>query len=306
MLPLIHISKSYRRSAVTIVLVLMPLIMPSVKGQKPLFSFGIIADVQYCECDPEGTRYYNLSGKKLKEALSVFRNDSVSFVINLGDLIDRDYQSFIPVLDILGSSGLKVYHVRGNHDFSVDEEMKKKLPLDNPGGKGYYSFMHRGFRFIVLDGNEVSTYAAKSRKSRVKSADYLSGLKKSGAVNAMEWNGGISKRQLGWLKTQLDKSSAAGQEVFLFCHFPIWPEDIHNLLNYKEVNTLLGGYTNIIACFSGHNHAGNYGNINQIHFITMKGMVETAKDNSFAVVDVFSNRIWIKGSGREKSMILAY
>ncbi|MCU0454726.1 MAG: metallophosphoesterase [Bacteroidales bacterium] len=280
--------------------------MSELKGQKPLFSFGIVADVQYCDCSPEGTRYYNLSKEKLQEAVGVFRNDSVSFVINLGDLIDRGYESFGPMLDILGSSGLRVYHVRGNHDFSVDERMKKKLPLDTPGRKGYYSFSCGSFRFIVLDGNEVSTYAALSRKSRDLNANYLAGLRKSGAVNAMEWNGGISESQIGWLKTQLDEAAAAEQGVFILCHFPVWPDNVHNLLNYKDINTLLLNYHNIIAWFSGHNHAGSYGNFNQIHFITMKGMVETAAENSFAVVDVYSNKIWIKGSGREKSRILAY
>ncbi|MBN2632621.1 MAG: hypothetical protein JXR66_03630 [Bacteroidales bacterium] len=65
-------------------------------------------------------------------------------------------------------------------------------------------------------------------------------------------------------------------------------------------------YDNIIAWFSGHNHAGNYGNFNMIHFVTFRGMVETAERNSFAVVEVYPNKIWIKGSGREKSQILAY
>jgi len=38
----------------------------------------------------------------------------------------------------------------------------------------------------------------------------------------------------------------------------------------------------------------------------MKGMVETENTNSFAMVEVYNNRIWIKGYGREKSQILAY
>lgn len=300
------IRKTAWKSMFSILSFLMPFAMPDLIGQKPLFSFGIVADVQYCECSPGGTRYYNLSREKLQEAVGVFRNDSVSFVINLGDLIDRNYESFGPMIDILKASGLKVYHLRGNHDFSVDDRMKRKLPLDTPGKYGYYSFSFGNFRFIALDGNEISTYAAKSRKSRIRAANYLSALKKSGAVNAMEWNGAISERQLGWLKTQLDEAAATDQGVFIFSHFPVWPEDVHNLLNYKDVNSLLLHYHNIIAWFSGHNHAGNYGNFNQIHFVTLKGMVETAAENSFVVVDVYSNKIWLKGSGREKSRILAY
>ena len=103
--------------------------MPADQGRKPLFTFGIIADVQYCDCEPEGTRYYRLSTGKLREAMNTFRSDSVKFVVNLGDLIDRDYKSYKPVLDIMDSSGLKVYHLTGNHDYSVDNRYKKRLPV---------------------------------------------------------------------------------------------------------------------------------------------------------------------------------
>jgi hypothetical protein len=69
---------------------------------------------------------------------------------------------------------------------------------------------------------------------------------------------------------------------------------------------VLEGYDNIIAWINGHNHSGNYGNLNSTHFITVKGMVETETTNSFALIEVYKNKIWIKGSGREKSQILAY
>jgi len=48
---------------------------PNDKAQKPLFRFGIIADVQYCPSEPEGTRYYRNSLPKLREALSYFKTD---------------------------------------------------------------------------------------------------------------------------------------------------------------------------------------------------------------------------------------
>jgi len=35
-------------------------------------------------------------------------------------------------------------------------------------------------------------------------------------------------------------------------------------------------------------------------------MVETESSNSYAIVEVYKNKIWIKGYGREKNMILAY
>ena len=43
-----------------------------------------------------------------------------------------------------------------------------------------------------------------------------------------------------------------------------------------------------------------------IHFVTMKGMVESNNSTSYAIVEVYDNKIWIRGAGREMSRILAY
>jgi len=277
-----------------------------VLSQKPLFTFGIIADVQYADTETAGTRFYRLSAGKLREAMNTFKSDSVSFVINLGDLIDRDFASFDPITDIIESSGIKTYHVTGNHDYSVDDRYKNKLPVLTPSKTTYYSVIYENYRFVFLNGNEISTYSTGNKKAIKKASENITSMKKNGEINAVEWNGGISSRQIEWLRNQLDESSSSGQKVFLLCHFPIFPENVHNLLNYKDVLALLENYNNIIAWFNGHNHAGNYGNFNMIHFVTFRGMVETESINSFARIDVFSNKIWIRGSGREKSQILAY
>jgi manganese-dependent ADP-ribose/CDP-alcohol diphosphatase len=278
----------------------------SDQNQEPIFSFGVIADVQYCNCEPSGTRYYNKSLSKLREALTSLKSDSAEFLLNLGDLIDRDYKSFRPVLDIIDSSEFKVWHCIGNHDYSVDARHKRRLPFDMPSKDGYYSFVYKGFRFIVLNGNEISIYSS-IKKSAIKYAeDYLTSLRNMGNINAVDWNGGMSARQIEWLLTQLDESVERNEKVIIFCHFPVYPENVHNLLNYREVLSGLSGYQNIIAWFNGHNHAGNYGNFNQIHFITVKGMVETENTGSFALVEVYHNKIWIRGSGRERAQILAY
>jgi len=290
---------------ITIIFATISLKMYS-QSQKPLFSFGIIADVQYADYDPAGTRFYRFSTGKLRDALSDLKSDSVSFIINLGDLIDRDIESYKPVMDILDSSRLKIYHVAGNHDYSVDSKYKKKLPVLTPSKNGYYSMVLKNFRFIFLNGNELSTYSSNNKSAIKKASDNLAAMKKKGDINAVEWNGGLSPEQIAWLKIQLDLADNANEKVFIVCHFPLVPENVHNLLNYKEVLPLLGKYHNIIAWLNGHNHAGNYGNYNMIHFVTFKGMVETDSMNSFARVDVYKNKIWITGTGREKSQILAY
>jgi len=279
---------------------------PVAQEQKPLFSFGLIADVQYCNCDPDGTRFYRKSISKLEEAITSFRIDSPAFIINLGDLIDKDFNSFKPVMSMFDTAGFKIYHVTGNHDYSVEPRQKKRIPTLAPSKEGYFSFVYDNFRFIILNGNEISTYYSSGKKNIKKATDYIAKLKNEGEINAVDRNGGMSDKQILWLSNQLNASSKNNEKVFIMCHFPIFPENDHNLFNYRDILTVLGDYNNVIAWFAGHNHAGNYGNFNMIHFVTIKGMVETDDSNSFALVEVYKNKIWIKGSGREKSQILAY
>ena len=276
------------------------------QDQNPIFSFGLIADIQYCDCEPAGTRFYRSSLNKLGLAVRSLREDHPAFVITLGDMIDKDFDSYKPVFSILDTSGFKMYHITGNHDYAVEPRLKKKIPQLNQHKDGYYSFSYENFRFIFLNGNELSTYATTDNSVISAANNYILKLKNEGELNGNNWNGGMSTKQILWFSNQLISAKRNNEKVLIFCHFPVYPSNESNLLNYKDILTVMDGYNNIIAWFSGHNHAGNYGNFNMIHFVTMRGMVETESANSFALVEVYKNKIWIKGSGREKSQILAY
>jgi len=278
----------------------------TLQDQKPLFSFGIITDVQYCPCEPAGTRYYGASLEKLRNALISLKADNPQFIINLGDLIEKDYESYKPVMNILDSSRLKIYHVTGNHDYSVLPRLKKKIPPLNGSKDGYFSFVSDRFRFIALNGNEISTYSSSNKGTISEAEELIKKLKADGEQNGFDYNGGIGPGQMKWFQAQLMEASSKNEMVIIFCHFPVWPENVHNLLNYRDILKLLEKHNNIIAWFNGHNHLGNYGNFNMIHFVTMRGMVETPVDGSSALVEIYGNKIWIKGGGREKSQILAY
>jgi len=111
---------------------------PVNEEQKPLFSFGLIADVQYCDCDPAGNRYFRSSLAKLEEAMISFRIDSPAFVVNLGDMIEKDFASYKAVYNILDTAGFKIYHTTGNHDYSVEPRLKKRIPPLQSNKEGYY------------------------------------------------------------------------------------------------------------------------------------------------------------------------
>jgi manganese-dependent ADP-ribose/CDP-alcohol diphosphatase len=273
---------------------------------KPLFTFGMIADVQYADINTVGNRYYRFSIEKLETAVSSFREDSVDFIVNLGDLIERDYESYKPVLNLLNSSGVKTYHISGNHDYSVDSRYLGRLPGFTESSEGYYSIIYKNYRLIFLNGNEISIYSSANKKLIRQANDYIVKLREAGEINAIDWNGGISRTQLGWLTSQLNDAADNSERVIILCHFPIAPANIHNLLNYKEVQDILLKYNNIVAWFCGHNHEGNYGILDQVHVITFKGMVETEKSNSFAIIEAYNNKLMIRGFGRENSIVLTF
>ena len=69
---------------------------------KPLefFDIGIIADCQYCNCDNTNVRFYKRSIRKLQEAVYELNTKELSYVIHLGDFIDKNFGSFDSVLPI--------------------------------------------------------------------------------------------------------------------------------------------------------------------------------------------------------------
>ncbi|MEE4213913.1 MAG: metallophosphoesterase [Bacteroidales bacterium] len=270
-----------------------------------ILTFGLIADIQYCDCESHGTRYFSHSLNKLTEAIDDFNNSEAEFIINMGDLIERDFRSFGPVLELMRKSKRAIFHLPGNHDYSVRQRYKKRVTRMLAGEDGYYSFSKGGFRFIALNSCDISTYSG-SLRSRFKAGAMLARLQREGQKNAFDWNGAIGRKQISWFKSELAEAREMGQGVFIFSHHPLAPEGAHNIYNREEMLEIVSAYDNIIAWFCGHNHEGDYGYYNDIHFVTLKAMVETANTNSWALVEVYENYLLMKGRGREESRKLTY
>ncbi|MEN7551608.1 metallophosphoesterase [Rapidithrix thailandica] len=271
------------------------------------FSFGVFADVQYCDHPPFKQRYYRQALHKLKDCIQTFQKRELAFVIQLGDLIDRDYKSFEAVNPVISGLNKPFYSLLGNHDFEVRPEYKSKVLSKLGLQKGYYHFQHQHFRLIVLDGNEVSCYAyPKESDAYSQALEELKSLQAQHLQNAQAWNGGISKTQLDWLEDVLQSAKQQDEKVIIFCHFPIWPESKYNLWNHRELNNLLQQYPNIVAYLNGHNHAGDYAKQGHIHFLTMHGVVETQEQSAYGIVHVYQNRLEIEGFGREPQRTLYF
>ncbi|MBX2814855.1 MAG: metallophosphoesterase [Saprospiraceae bacterium] len=259
------------------------------------FSFGIIADCQYCKAATQGQRQYAKSDKKLHACVSDLNARDLAWVIHLGDFIDRDWASFDVVAPIYDQLKMPAFHVLGNHDYSVADSLKAFVPnrlgLSNP----YYSFEHHGWRFIVLNGNDISFHAYPEGSPQYTMAeDYYA----NNSISSPKWNGAIGREQLSWLEETLQMARSKREHVILFCHFPVYPEDVHNLWNDQEIVDLIEKYPNVKGYINGHNHKGNYGQIKGVHYLTMKGMVDT-DTTSYGIMHVRKKRLQLSGIGRE-------
>lgn len=269
------------------------------------FAFGVITDAQYCDAESSGTRHYKASAQKLTECVNALNQLDLAFVIHLGDFIDRDASSYDVMNPIYRRLAAPRYHVLGNHDFSVDADKLDDVATMLGMKDRYYHFCHQGWRFVVLDGNDLSLFARPKDSPEYEQALSLyTTLRERNAPNAQTWNGALSEAQLVWLDRQLSEADEADERVVAFCHFPIYPEDVHNLWNDTAVVRILESHRSAVAFLNGHNHAGNYGEKGGIHYLTFPGMVETQDTTAYAVVHVQSDSLRVAGYGRTRNQLL--
>ncbi|WP_274628711.1 metallophosphoesterase [Arvimicrobium flavum] len=279
----------------------------AIAQDAPLFRFGIVADPQYAPVVPnlKSNRYYANSLWKLSEAIEAFNQEELQFVATLGDIIDRHWKSFNHILPLYDKLKHEHFFLLGNHDYDVAPEYLTSVVRTTGLEKAYYDFAGGGHRFIVLDGNDVSLFAPpKDDPRREVAAKRLEELKAKGAENAQSWNGSVSDEQFAWLEDTMKKAQSVGEKAIVMCHYPVFPPNIHNLWDSERIVSLLSGFDNFVAFFNGHNHAGNYGEAEGKHFVTFKGMVDTPDTTAYSVVDVYADRIEIRGVGREENRTL--
>ncbi|RVE59977.1 hypothetical protein OJAV_G00194200 [Oryzias javanicus] len=160
--------------------------MDESRLQEPLFTFGVIADVQYADIDDgynytrTRKRYYRSSLQLLKNARDAWREARVPplFILQLGDLIDgfnKAHGASERALDLalrgFDSGPAPVHHVWGNHEFyNFSRSALLRSPLNSrqhadsgsgasPARPDIYAYRFTpvpGFTFVVLDAYDVS------------------------------------------------------------------------------------------------------------------------------------------------------
>ncbi|MCH2204644.1 MAG: metallophosphoesterase [Lentisphaerales bacterium] len=139
---------------------------------------------------------YKTSDERLKEFVKERNKHKLKFAIQLGDLIDKDYESYEPILKILEDLKTPLYNVLGNHDFSVAPHPKSAVLKLLKMPKKYYSIKVNNYRFIALDDNNLSFHVYEKDSQKYLEAEKYYRQNK---VKSPKWNGALSQTQMNWL-----------------------------------------------------------------------------------------------------------
>jgi manganese-dependent ADP-ribose/CDP-alcohol diphosphatase len=233
--------------------------MPELQKQ-PLFRFGVISDVQYCNI-PDGTSFDGTAKRHYRGALDCLHkavaewsapDSDVTFVAQLGDIIDNqchtnkqtadDFETVMAALTPLTQRSIRVYHCIGNHElYNFSRAELAEGPLNTaPDGVEYYSFHPvPGWRFLILDPYQEAIIGWEPGSAQHTAAlatlrlhnpnDVLSNCNWKAGLEGMEqrwvpFNGGLGKAQLTWLRGELQAATAATERVVILSHVLLHPE----------------------------------------------------------------------------------
>lgn len=248
---------------------------------EPPLKIGLITDLHYADKPAAGTRYYRETLGKLEDAGRQFEQDKITFVVELGDLIDaadsvQTEQRYLSTIDREFSTICDDRHyVLGNH--CVDT-LKKEEFLGGVGqAKSYYSFDRGGFHFVVLD------------------SCFRSDGQPYGRNNSVWTDANVPPAELEWLVADL---KATRKPVIVFAHQRLDVSNSHGVKNCTVVRRALEASGNVLSVFQGHSHQNDVKDINGIHYCTLVAMVEGsgAENNGYSAMSIAANgTIAIKG-----------
>jgi 3',5'-cyclic AMP phosphodiesterase CpdA len=253
-------------------------------------TFGIITDAHYADRDAAGTRHYRDSRVKVRQAVDAFIEAEPAFCVHLGDFVDKG-ESVEAELSYLATIEAEYarfpgprHYVFGNHDVAT---LTKAQFLDNCAARErYYSFDGGGYHFVVLDAcyNEDES-------------DY--------EPDNFSWTETyIPTREREWLRDDL---AATQLPTVVLAHQRLdGDDDPHGVRNAGLTRAIMEGSGNVRAVFQGHDHRGAHNEIEGIHYVTMKAVVEGEglESNAYALVRLGPGRIQVDGMGRQESLDL--
>lgn len=311
----------------------------SSKGNQPLFSFGVISDVQHADI-PDGRsfvgvpRYYRHSILVLQRAVQRWNEHKKhKFVINFGDIVDgfcpkdQSFSTVRKVVEEFEKFDGAVYHMIGNHCLYnlPRDKLLPMLKIPSNDGRAYYDFSPtKEFRFVVLDGYDISAIGwPQDHPKRLDAVKFLQEKNPNSDKNSPEglvdlerrflmFNGAVGKEQLKWLDGVLQEATQMGQKVVICCHLPLDPIASTTrealLWNYDEVMDLIHRYSCVKVCLAGHDHKGGHSiDSHGIHHRVLEAALEcpTGTD-AFGYIDVYNDRLSLIGTDRLQSTEMCF
>jgi manganese-dependent ADP-ribose/CDP-alcohol diphosphatase len=280
-------------------------------SDSPLFTIAVLADVQYADKDdnvPHGAtivRHYRAALSRLRRAVvEINRDASLAAVLHLGDIVDGNESDALTQADFGSVVRLfrrlrhPIRHVIGNHCLDVGRELLlRELKMEC----AYYCReVGSGWSLAVLDTTDVSVRGG-SAELIAEAHAWLDANEE--LENANDWNGGVGRRQLSWLRRELEQARKSGGHIIVAGHMPLIEAAAHEMFlafNHAEVAQLIDDYRDVVPLYiCGHYHEGGYArSAAGVHHVTVEGVVEMAPgvEASHATLCVFAGgRIVIDG-----------
>jgi 3',5'-cyclic AMP phosphodiesterase CpdA len=260
-----------------------------------VLTFGVITDAHYADRDTAGTRHYRDSRAKVRQAVDAFIEAEPAFCVHLGDFVDKG-ESVEAELSYLATIEAEYarfpgprHYVFGNHD--VAALTKAQFLANCAARERYYSFdcsfvNGGGYHFVVLD----ACYNGDG-------SDY--------EPDNFTWTETyIPAREREWLRDDL-----AGTELptVVLAHQRLdADDDPHGVRDAGLTRAILEASGKVRAVLQGHDHRGAHNEIEGIHYVTLKAIVEGPglENNAYAMVRLSPGRIEIHGTGRQESLDL--
>ena len=215
----------------------------SVEGP---ITFGLCADVhQDVMHDGE---------ERIGAFVHAMNQRGVDFIAQLGDFCipKETNRQFLEAFHRFGGAH---YHVLGNHDTDSDNLTKKGYSKSETRRfwgmeANYYTFVLRGVRFVVLDGNDLNPAADPGQYPRH-----------------------VGDEQRQWLDNLLSRTD---EPLVFFSHQSLQNEE--GLDNAAEIRAILeqadqrASGRRVLASFSGHHHLNDWVAIRQIPYVQINSM----------------------------------
>ena len=256
--------------------------------------FGIITDIHFST--ESETAAAKASAAELRACIEYWQGHDVDFLLQLGDLINGSdtykHEELRQVSSIFKAFRGIIRHVIGNHCLALPRrELQEALALQS----AYYSFTSQGFRFIVLDGMDVSVLRTPETEEDCQLLAHF-----QAHPELHDYCGAIGSRQKAWLQKKLEEAEHFCEKVIIICHFPLLAETTdqrHGLLwNHREIATVLASSLAVKACLSGHYHYGGYAQLNDLHFVVLPAFVNRSKHPHFTcgMVELTGGRMVVR------------